>query len=145
MINLDSELDRQLLLLLSENARCSISELARQLAVARATVQQHMSKLEQAGVIDGYTVKLGAALQQSLLRAQVMINVEPKQLAAVSRQLKAMTAVRALHSISGQQDLIAEVEELSTQALDDCIDNIAAIDGVQRTVTSIILATRFRK
>ncbi|MBP8925147.1 MAG: Lrp/AsnC ligand binding domain-containing protein [Pseudomonadales bacterium] len=53
--------------------------------------------------------------------------------------------MRALHTISGQYDLIAMVRENSTQELDTCIDAIGDLDGVERTLSSIVLSTKFER
>lgn len=56
-----------------------------------------------------------------------------------------MAAVRTLQTISGQYDLLALVREDSTGALDECIDAIGALDGVDRTLSSIVLSTKFER
>jgi DNA-binding Lrp family transcriptional regulator len=48
--------DRLLLPLLRDNARFSVTKLAKILRLLRATVQSHICKLEDNGVIVGYTV-----------------------------------------------------------------------------------------
>jgi DNA-binding Lrp family transcriptional regulator len=139
------ELDTRLLELLAENARASITSLAQQLGVARATVQERMQRLERAGPVRGYTVRLAAEYRQQQITAQVMIAADPKKQAALTRALQKMPGVRALHTISGQYDLIALVRESSTQALDASIDAIGALDGVDRTISSIVLSTKFER
>ena len=52
------DLDHRLISLLRANARTSIAALAKQLGVARGTVQNRMAKLEADGTIVGYTVRL---------------------------------------------------------------------------------------
>ena len=47
-------IDRELLALLSSNARMSTSEIARRLDVARSTVNERIVRMEQSGVIAGY-------------------------------------------------------------------------------------------
>ena len=54
----------------------------------------------------------------------------------------AIAEVRTLHSVSGSFDLIAIVEAASIGELDRLIDRIGALDGVERTLSSIILSTR---
>jgi len=53
-------LDRRLLAALQVNARESTAALARRLGVARTTVLARLARLEQRGVITGYTVRLAA-------------------------------------------------------------------------------------
>jgi len=139
------ELDRRLLELLAENSRASITRLAAALGVARATVQDRMQRLEREGPLRGYTVRLAPEYQRNRITAHVMIAADPKKQAALARALQKMPAVRALHSISGQYDMIALAEEDSTEALDACIDAIGALDGVERTLSSIVLTTKFER
>ena len=47
-----------------------------------------------------------------------------------------------LSTISGQYDLIAKVTEENTEALDRAIDNIATLDGVEKTLSHIVLSRK---
>ena len=51
--------DRELLRVLSLDARRPAAELARELGVSRATVQNRIEKLKNSGIIKGFTVELG--------------------------------------------------------------------------------------
>ena len=56
--------------------------------------------------------------------------------------MQAMGEVRSVHSVSGSFDLIAIVAAPSISALDTVIDAIGGLDGVEKTLSSIILSTR---
>ena len=139
------DLDRRLLELLTAKGRASVTRLATDLGVARATVQERMQRLERDGPVRGYTVRLAPEYARGRIAAHVMIAADPKQQAALTRALLKIPGVRALRTISGQYDLIAEVQEESTGALDACIDAIGALDGVERTLSSIVLSTKFER
>jgi DNA-binding Lrp family transcriptional regulator len=47
-----------------------------------------------------------------------------------------------LCTISGQYDLIAKVTEATTEALDKSIDDIATLDGVEQTLSHIVLSKK---
>jgi DNA-binding Lrp family transcriptional regulator len=136
------ETDRLLLALLRENARASTSELGRRVGLSRTTVQGRLERLERNGVIAGYTVKLGDEQERGQIRAHILITALPKFSAKVEVELKRVIEVRKLYSVSGAHDLIALVEAPSIEAMDRAIDRIGALDGVERTVSSIILSTR---
>jgi DNA-binding Lrp family transcriptional regulator len=53
--------------------------------------------------------------------------------------------VRVLHSVSGDVDLIAVASTASVDEMDHVIDRIGALDGVERTTSSIILSTKFER
>jgi len=137
------DLDEHLLARLRENARAPVAELARALGLSRTTVQSRLAKLERTGVVAGYSVKLAETYQAGRVHAFVMLIVEPKQAAAVTAALKRLSGVRRLQSVSGPSDMIAAVEAASVGEMDALLDEIGAVKGVERTNSSIVLATKF--
>lgn len=142
MQNDEMNKDEQLLLHLSENARMPIAELARRLKLSRTTVQARIERLERNKVIAGYTLRRGVAAERALIKGHVLITVKPKSASKTIAELAAMPEMRTLHSVSGDVDLIAIVVASSVEALDRVIDQIGNLDGVERTQTSVILATK---
>lgn len=134
--------DQALISLLRENARASTAELARRLGVSRTTVQSRIDRLEERGIITGYGVRLSSEYEKGLVRAHVLLTVTPKLADKVVRSLKALSPVRALHSVSGSFDMIVIVESPSISDLDGLLDQIGAMEGVERTLSSIVLSTR---
>jgi DNA-binding Lrp family transcriptional regulator len=134
--------EQALLGLLRENARASTAELARRIGVSRTTVQSRIERLEARGVIAGYGVRLSRDYEQGLVRAHVLLTVTPKLADRVVKELRALAPVRTLHSVSGNFDMIVIVESPSISDLDALIDRIGAMEGVERTLSSIILSTR---
>jgi DNA-binding Lrp family transcriptional regulator len=137
------DLDDHLIARLRDNARAPVAELARALGLSRTTVQSRLARLERTGVIAGYSVKLSEAREAALIHAFVMLTVEPKQAAAVTAALKRMPGVRRLQSVSGPSDMIAAVAAANVGDMDALIDEIGALRGVERTNSSIVLATKF--
>ena len=144
MMPIDAK-DEALLLLLRANARMPTAELARSLGLSRTTVQSRLERLERRGTIAGYTVRLTQAAERDLIRAQVLITVLPKNAQRAEAGLRRIPQVTALYSVSGVHDLIAMVEAASVEQMDRLIDAIGALDGIERTVSSIILSTRFQR
>ncbi len=136
--------DRALLALLAADARLPTAALARRVGLSRTTVQSRIERLEQAGIILGYTTRIGSGEEaaQAATRAHVMIAVAPKQAVAVETALRRLDAVRELHAVSGGYDLIAMVETISIAEINRLIDRIGGIEGVERTNSMMILSTR---
>ena len=74
-----------------------------------------------------------------------MVTVNPHQTNAIITSMEKFDAVRAIYSVSGPYDLIVEVAAMSVNDLDGVIDSIIAIEGVERTVSSVILSTRLKR
>lgn len=134
--------DRQLISLLQANARDSTANLARKLGVARTTVVARLARLERAGVVVGYTVRLGQDASRPPVRAHVGITVMPRSGPAVVAALQKLPELVQLSSVSGEFDYIAVLQAPSTQRLDALLDAIGQVDGVTRTTTSVVLAVR---
>ena len=128
--------------LLQEDGRRSISDLAKQLNLSRATVQQAMERLERSGVIQGYTVKINPYYEQQRVSAYIMISVVSQKTSDIVRQIQKHPQLDMLCTISGQYDLMAMVTESTTEALDRAIDSIAALDGVEKTLSHIVLSRK---
>ena len=137
--------DEQLLSLLRENARLSTAEIARRLTLSRTTVHSRIERLERRGVIEGYPVRVADDYERAQIRAHILIAVMPRQMASVVDALHGIPEVRALHSVSGASDLVALGAAPTVGDMDVLTDRIGAIDGVERTTSSIILSTKFSR
>ena len=134
--------DEELIALLQTNARMPVSELARQLGVSRTTVQDRLKRLEDSGVIAGYGVRLAQTSSLSGIQALVAVSVEPRKTNDVVRALCRMPSVQTLLSVSGKYDIVALLRAPTTERIDELLDDIGVIEGVNDTESSIILATR---
>ncbi|AOJ72789.1 MULTISPECIES: Lrp/AsnC family transcriptional regulator [Burkholderia] len=140
MISLD-DVDRQLIALLRDNARTPVVTLAKQLRVARATVQNRIARLEKHGVIVGYTVRLKPAAEKHRIRALMSIAVQGNRAADVVKVLRGNPNVATIHSTNGRWDLVAELHADSLENFDRVLGVIRLVDGIANTETSILLST----
>ncbi|GGZ19980.1 MULTISPECIES: Lrp/AsnC family transcriptional regulator [Asticcacaulis] len=139
------ETDRKLLAMLREDSRHGISHLAKELDIPRTQVYTRLERFETDGIIAGYTVRLGAAFSKARMRAHVMIKCLPKFNAQVAVELAEIPEISAIHAISGVYDVIVMVEAADSVELNDLLDRIGALEGVERTTTSVILATKLER
>ncbi len=136
-----SDTDRQLIALLRDNARMSVTDLAQRLRVSRATVQNRIDKLEQTGVIIGYTVRLKPEAEGHRIRAWMNIAVEGNKAQAVLQALRGEPHVYALHSTNGRWDIVTELRADTLEQFDRVLGRIRLIPGIAATETSILLST----
>ncbi len=137
--------DESLLSLLREDARAPTAVIARRLQLSRTTVQSRIDRLERLGVIAGYTLRVGEDFERESIRALIMVTVFPKQMAAVVEALRRMPEVRTLQSVSGGWDLVAMAAVPTIGDMDDLTDRIGAVEGVERTTSSLVLSTKFER
>jgi DNA-binding Lrp family transcriptional regulator len=133
--------DLQLVALLRQNARASVATLAKKLAVSRGTVTNRIRKLEEEGVLVGYTVLLKPDAQTQQITAWMSIAVEGNQTRAVISTLLGEPGVAALHDTNGRWDLLAELRAAHLAELAEVLERVRLIKGIGATETSIHLQT----
>ncbi|RJF95604.1 Lrp/AsnC family transcriptional regulator [Noviherbaspirillum saxi] len=136
-----NDTDRQLLALLRDNARESVTDLAKKLRVSRATVQNRIGKLEEDGVIAGYTVRLKPDAEEHRIRAWMGIAVEGNCAPKVIQALRGDPGVHTLHTTNGRWDIVAELRADNLELFDRVLGRIRSIEGITNTETSILLST----
>ena len=135
------DLDRQLIALLRGNARLPVATLARNLKVARGTVQNRIARLERDGVIAGYTVRLRARDEDRRIVALMLLAVEGNSVENLLFTLRGDPAVSALHTTNGRWDVVAELRADTLEEFDRVLGRIRRIEGVATSETNLLLST----
>ena len=133
--------DQKLIALLRQNARESVATLAARLKVSRGTVTNRITKLEDQGLIVGYTVRLSPDVQSNDIRAWMSIAVEGNTTRAVIASLLGEPGVATLHDTNGRWDLLAELRAANLADLSSVLERIRLVKGIRNTETSIHLET----
>ena len=134
-------IDHQLIALLRADGRATVARLAHKLGVSRGTVTHRLARLEDTGVIVGYTVRLRPDARPDEICAWMSIVVEGNQTRAVIQSLLGEPGVASLHDTNGRWDLLAELRAPSLQALAEVLERVRLIKGIGATETSIHLQT----
>ncbi len=134
-------LDHQLLSLLRQDARTTVAVLAHKLKTSRGTISNRLRKLEDSGVIVGYTVRMRPDILTNEIKAWMNVEVEGNQTRAVIASLLGEPGVAILHDTNGRWDLLAELRAENLQALGKTLERIRLIKGIRNTETSIHLET----
>jgi DNA-binding Lrp family transcriptional regulator len=135
------DLDDRLLTLLRHNGRRSISDLASELGVSRATVRARIERMERRGDIVGYTVILRADAVSLPVRGITLIEVEGRAADRVADALGGVPEVSAIHTTNGKWDLVVELGAQNLTDLDAVLRRIRMIAGVTTSETNLLLAT----
>lgn len=133
--------DRELIGLLRDNARTPVVVLAQKLRLARATVQNRLARLEKAGTILGYTLRLKPAAEGARVRALMTVAVEGNRAVEVLQALRGHPNVYSLHTTNGRWDIVAELRADTLEEFDRVLNAIRRISGIATTETSILLST----
>ena len=109
--------------------------------MSRGTVTNRIRKLEDEGVLVGYTVLLRPDAETQRITAWMSIAVEGNQTRAVIASLLGEPGVAALHDTNGRWDLLAELRADSMAELSRLLERVRLTAGIRNTETSILLTS----
>jgi Lrp/AsnC family leucine-responsive transcriptional regulator len=137
------ETDRQILRLLARDGRMSFTDLGRATGLSTSAVHQRVRRLEQRGVIRGYTAVVDAEAVGLPLTAFVSVTpLDPAAPDDVPQRLADLPEVEACHSVAGDENYILKVRVGTPGDLESLLGRIRAEAGVS-TRTTIVLSTPF--
>jgi len=132
-------LDIQILKALSEDARKSSREIAKELGVATGTIYSRVKKLTDEKVIKGYVPILDASKVGFELTALILLQVDGKFLVDVEKNLAALDNVYSVYDITGDYDVAVIARFRDRASLNRFIKSVLTIPHIKRTVTNVVL------
>jgi DNA-binding Lrp family transcriptional regulator len=139
MTSFDS-LDADLIATMRANPRVGLLEVARQLGVARGTVQARLAKLESSGVITGHGPEIDPHELGYSVSAFVLIELAQGRLAEAVKVMEAMPEVLEADGVSGPQDLICRVVARDTEHLQELVNELLQTPAIRRCTSYIVLS-----
>lgn len=134
--------DKSILQCLTENGRMRANEIAKRLDMSVSCVTERIRKLEQNGVITGYTAVLDPKKMNRGLQALIGISVgNPKYLDVLSKELMRDPNVVECYTLTGDFDYMARVVARSSEHFQQIHYRIAKMDGVIGIKTYLVLGT----
>ena len=136
-------IDRQLLELLQANGRATQLELAKEIKLSQPATAERIRKLEERGVIKGYSAQVNAAALGNDVTAFIGLSIEhPKYFEAFAKRVQALPEVLECHRVAGNDSYLLKVKTESTATLDALlVETLRTIAGVTRTRTTIELSS----
>lgn len=131
--------EEQILSALEKDAKASYAKIADQAGVSKPTVRKYIRKLEDDGVIVGYSADVDPKKLSGQSIALVGIDVKSERYVEVTRSLQELAAIESLYTSSGDHTLMAEVRAPDGDTLGEVIhEQITALDGVSAAHPSFL-------
>ncbi len=134
------EKNLHILRLLQQNARLPLKTLAGKVGLARSSVRERIARMEAEGIILGYKADVQADYQGGeAVRALLMIRLRRTPARETVSRITALSAVRRCFSVSGDLDLVVEIEAAAMSGLNAARDEIALMSDIADVTTAIVL------
>ena len=137
-------LEKDILNILTQDARIAPSKIAAMLSVDETEVKACIKGMEESGAIVKYTAIINAeCAEDTLVEALIEVKVTPKKkegFDGIAKQIAAFPEVKSVYLMSGAYDLAVFVEDKTLQQVSRFVsERISTFDGVISTATHFIL------
>ncbi|THJ35178.1 Lrp/AsnC family transcriptional regulator [Lampropedia aestuarii] len=139
------QLDKKILAQLQRNSRASLQEIGQAVGLSPTPCWSRIRKMEDSGVIEGYTVRLNAqalGLQDTVLIQVTLDSHSDNTLEAFGEMLAAIPEVVEAHLVSGDYDYLLRVVVRDTRDYERFLrEKLYHIKGIRHSRSSFVLRT----
>lgn len=134
------QIDRRLVDLLRTHSRRAVSDLAHEASISRASAYRRLRRLEDDGVIAGYTIRTDPAALGLHVAAIILVSCNQASWRSARRKLADVPGVEHLAATTGSFDFVIRVRVPDAETLRDVVlERLHAIREVRSTQTLFVL------
>jgi len=123
-IEIIDEFARHLLAELSRDARASYAELGRRVGLSPSAVAERMRRMEEQGIIQGYTAQISRVALGLPILAIVRMTCDGTRYHSFLKFVKTLTEVQVCHHVTGADAFFLEVATGSLEDLERLIERL---------------------
>lgn len=136
------EIDLKILIILQNNGRSHLAEIAKEVDLSSPAVMERVKKLEANGVIKSYQAVIDAKKVGKDITAFIGVSVgQQRDIDAFAANMMGHHDVLECHHVTGEESFILKVKTANTDSLERLLAEIRSVEGVTRTVTKVALST----
>jgi DNA-binding Lrp family transcriptional regulator len=133
-------IDRTLVELLRTHSRRAVADLAAEAHISRASAYRRLRRLEDGGVISGYTIRTDPAALGLHVAAIILVSCDQASWRSARRHLEEVPGVEHLAATTGPFDFVLRVRVPDAETLRDVVlERLHAIREVRSTQTLFVL------
>lgn len=137
--------DKKILSMLSLDSRQPMAKVAEAVNLSTPAVHARVKKLEEHGVISGYSLNLNPRKLDRAISAFIRISIGKASCSSIADHLLEIPEVEECHSVAGEECLLVKVRAKNTEVLNQVILRTRQIENVTKTISMVVLKTEFER
>jgi DNA-binding Lrp family transcriptional regulator len=133
--------DRKIISVLQRDGRASLRKISEEVGVALGTVSNRVNRMEESGTIKGYSVILDPDKIGWNLNVVIGLRIEKGRLIEIQEKISRDHRVSGVYDVTGDYDSMIIARAKDREDLDNLIKNVMSIDGIERSLTHLVLNT----
>ncbi len=135
------DVDKKILAILQRNSRTPLREISKEVGLAESTVYERIKRLKEKGVIKKFTVILEPTALGFNILGIILLKCKAGMYSSVAKELSAYDKIVEVYETTGNYDMLVKIRTKSSEELNDFLDKIGSISGVEATHTMVVLKT----
>ena len=133
--------DRKIIHVRQKDGRASLRKISEEVGVALGTVSNRVNRMEHSGIITGYSVSLDPEKVGWSLNVVIGLRIEKGRLIEIQEKISRDYRVCGVYDVTGDYDSMIIARAKDREDLDDLIKNVMSVDGIERSLTQLVLNT----
>ena len=133
--------DRKIIHVLQKDGRASLRKISEEVGVALGTVSNRVNRMEHSGIITGYSVSLDPEKVGWSLNVVIGLRIEKGRLIEIQEKISRDYRICGVYDVTGDYDSMIIARAKDREDLDDLIKNVMSVDGIERSLTQLVLNT----
>ena len=135
------DIDKKIIKVLEDDARTSLRKISELVDVSLGTVSNRVKRMEKNGIIRGYSVILDPDKIGWELNVVIGLRIQKGRLIEIQDRIAKDSRVHGVYDVTGDFDSMVIARAKNRKDLDDLSKNVLSIDGVERSITHLVLNT----
>ncbi|MCD6372678.1 MAG: Lrp/AsnC family transcriptional regulator [Thermococcus sp.] len=133
------EVDKKILAILQKNSRTPLREISKEVGLAESTIYERIKRLKERGILKKFTVILEPTALGFNILAIILLKCKAGMYSSVAEELKKYPKIVEIYETTGNYDMLIKIRTTSSEELNDFLDKIGSIPGVDSTHTMVVL------
>lgn len=144
MIELD-DMDRKILRLLLTDSQMPLAAISDEIGLSTTALHHRIKSLKKRKIIKKFTIAIAEDFYDSQISCFVKVLKFKKSSIEIAQKLKSIPEVESCYSVTGEESLLLKVRAKSAKDFQNILETINKIEGVERTVSNLIIEEHFNK
>ncbi|MDQ1279920.1 MAG: hypothetical protein QG670_1182 [Thermoproteota archaeon] len=130
------DIDRKIIEFLQRDSRTPYTDVAKALSLSEGTVRRRIQNLFHSGIIKRFTVEVWEDNPKALV---LVSTIPPTPTSQIAERILKLDGIESIFEVAGQDDIAVLASGDDIASINQCVDNIRSIEGVQTTNTLFVL------
>ncbi len=138
-------MDRKIIEMLLENSRRPFREIADVVGLSESTIRKRVIKLQEHGIIDKFTIRLGENLDEKKIHAFITVLPKSENLKDLIRDIRPYPELAEIYSLAGKCGLLVKVNVSDLTELDALIESFKARGDIEQVESVCVVLRRIKE